>query len=191
MHTARTLTSFLRSAPARLWLATAAVALAAAFSHTAMAQAPEMAADLPGGMDHGGPGMGGHMRHGGDRHMERMLDVVNATPEQRAQIKQIMQTARSDMQAQREGGRALREQQMALLAAPTIDARALETLRQQMLARHDTTSKRMSQAMIDAANVLTPPQRKQLADMMAKRMSMMKRHAAERDALGMSGQAGK
>jgi periplasmic protein CpxP/Spy len=191
MLTARTFSPFALSAPARMWLATAALALAAGFSQTAMAQAPEMAADLHGGMDHGGRGMGDPMRHGGGRHMDRMLDVVNATPEQRAQIKQIMQTARTDMQAQREGGRGLREQQMALLAAPTIDARAVETLRQQMLARHDTASKRMSQAMIDAANVLTPPQRKQLADMMAKRMSMMKRHAAERDAVGMSGQAGK
>jgi periplasmic protein CpxP/Spy len=187
MTTARTRSSFpsfALSAPARLWLATAVLALGAAFSHTAMAQAPERVGDMHGSMDHGGPGMGGHMRHGGGHHMERMLDAVNATPEQRAQIKQIMQSAHTDMQAQRDGGRALREQQMALLAAPTIDARAVETLRQQMLARHDAGSKRMSQAMIDAANVLTPPQRKQLADMMAKRMSMMKRHAAERDALG-------
>jgi periplasmic protein CpxP/Spy len=183
MPAPRTFLSSFTSAPARVWLATAAVALAAAFSHTAMAQAPELPADGMGGMDHGGHRMG----HRGGQHMERMLDVVNATPEQRAQIKQIMQTARTDMQAQREGGRALREQQMALLAAPTIDARAVETLRQQMLARHDVASKRMSQAMIDAANVLTPPQRKQLADVMAKRMSMMKRHAAEREAMGAAG----
>jgi periplasmic protein CpxP/Spy len=186
MPTARTFLSFVSQAPARVWLATAAVALAAAFSQAAMAQSPELPADGLdglGGMEHGGRGM----HHRGGHPMERMLDAVNATPEQRAQIKQIMQTARTDMQAQRDGGRALREQQMALLAAPTIDARAVETLRQQMLARHDTASKRMSQAMIDAASVLTPTQRKQLADMMAKRMSMMKRHAAERDGLGQAG----
>jgi periplasmic protein CpxP/Spy len=190
MQTARprsSFSSFVRSAPTRVWLATAALALAAAFSHTAMAQAPEATADLQGGMDHGGRGIGGPMRPGGGHHMARMLDAVNATPEQRTQITQIMQAARSDMQAQREGGRALREQQMALLSAPTIDARAVETLRQQMMARHDVASKRMAQAMMDAANVLTPPQRKQLADLMAKRMSMMKRHAAERDALGAAG----
>jgi periplasmic protein CpxP/Spy len=183
MQTARTFSSFVRSAPARMWLATAALALAAAFSQTAMAQTPDVVADGLGGMDHAGHRMG----HRGGQHIERMLDAVNATPEQRAQIKQIMQTARSDMQAQRDSGRALREQQMALLAAPTIDARAVETLRQQMLARHDAASKRMSQAMIDAANVLTPTQRKQLSDLMAKRMSMMKRHAAERDALAPAG----
>jgi periplasmic protein CpxP/Spy len=190
MTSAQTFSSLAHKAPfrtsVRVWLVTAAVALAAAFSQTAMAQAPDGVDDMSAGMDHGGRGMHGmHGRSG--HHMERMLDAVSATPEQRAQIKQIMQSARSDMQAQREGGRALREQQMALLAAPTIDARAVETLRQQMLARHDVASKRMSQAMIEAATVLTPTQRKALADMMAKRMSMMKRHASERDALGQAG----
>ena len=36
--------------------------------------------------------------------------------------------------------------------------------RQQMLQLHDQASKRMTQAMVDVSRVLTPEQRKQIAD---------------------------
>jgi periplasmic protein CpxP/Spy len=163
------------------------VALAAGLSPTAMAQ-PETAPDaLHGGMHEAGmghrSGIGGMGGMGGMAHMGRMLDAVNATPEQRAQIKQIMEAAHTDLQAQRATGMALRQQSMALLAQTTIDARAVETVRQQMLAQHDTASKRMTQALVDAANVLTPPQRQTLAGLMAKRQAMMQRHMNERQSL--------
>ena len=181
--------------PLRLLGATLLVAVAASFAHTAMA----MPAD--GGWGHGrhgamgGPGMGmGMGEHGmggpgmggpgmGPGHaMNRMLDLVNATPEQRAQIQKIQQAAQADMQAQREAGRKLHEQQRALFAQPTVDERAVETLRQQMLAQHDQASKRMTQAMLEVNRVLTPEQRKTLADRMAQRSAMMERHRAERAA---------
>jgi Spy/CpxP family protein refolding chaperone len=114
---------------------------------------------------------------------DRALDRVNATPEQRAQIRQIMQSARTDLQAQKDAGRALREQARQLFTQPTVDARAAEALRQQMLAQHDQRSKRMMQAMIDASRVLSPEQRRQLADAMGKRREMMERHHRERRAL--------
>jgi Spy/CpxP family protein refolding chaperone len=72
---------------------------------------------------------------------------------------------------------------MALFTQPTVDARAVETLRQQMLAQHDQASKRMLQTMLDVSRVLTPEQRKTLADRMAQRRSMMDRHRTERDTL--------
>jgi periplasmic protein CpxP/Spy len=164
--------------PSRLLLATLTVVLAAGLSHTASAQPGEVGMGMGMGM-HGmqGGGPGGH-------HIERMLDAVNATPEQRTQIKQIMQAAHTDLQAQRTAGPSLHQQMQGLLAQTTIDARAVETLRQQMLAQHDVASKRMSQAMIDAANVLTPAQRQTLTGLMAKRQAMMQRHAAERANLG-------
>ena len=158
----------------RLLVATAAVALAGGLSQTAWA-AP-----------HDGPGMGmGMMGHGRDngRHMDRMLDSVNATPEQRAQIKQILQTAHADGAAQREAGRKLHQQSQALFAQPNVDARAVETMRQQMLAQHDQASKRMTQVMLDVSRVLTPEQRKTLADRMAQRRTMMERHRSERESM--------
>jgi Spy/CpxP family protein refolding chaperone len=112
-----------------------------------------------------------------------MLDAVNASAEQRTQIRQLAQTARAELRSQHEAGRKLHEQSQALFAQPTIDANQAEALRQQMMALHDKASKRMLQLMLDVSNVLTPEQRKMLADRMAQRHSMMERHRAERDAL--------
>lgn len=140
----------------------------------------------PGG--HRGAMMGGgdHGRHGGGMDMKwsgRMLDAVKATPEQRAQIQSIMEKARTDLQAQREAGKALRSQLMQAMAQPNIDANAVEQVRQRMLAQHDQVSKRRMQAMVDAARVLTPEQRRQMTELMAQRRSMMERHERERRAL--------
>lgn len=121
----------------------------------------------PGGAD--GPGMmGGHVEH--------MLDDVDATEAQRAQVKKIMESARADLKGQRETSRKLHEQGMALFTAPTIDANAIESLRQQEQAQREIESKRISAAMIEAARVLTPEQRAKLADKMNKRMARMAEH---------------
>jgi Spy/CpxP family protein refolding chaperone len=166
--------------PFRLTLATTVVALAGLASHAAFAApadgpmgGPGMHHGMSGGGMHGGMGMGG-------QHMGRMLDAVSATPDQRSQIKTIMDAAHKDMAAMHENGRKLHEQSQSLFTQPNIDARAAETLRQQMLAQHDAASKRMLQAMLDASKVLTPEQRKTLADKMAQRRGMMERHRAER-----------
>jgi len=69
---------------------------------------------------------------------------------------------------------------MELFAQPTIDANAVEALRQKMLAEHDRTSKRITQAMLDSSQVLTPQQRAQLAEKMKARRDMMQRQMRER-----------
>jgi len=146
---------------------------------------------MPGGPDAmwaQGPG-GGGPRHGGPEGrmfgggLMRMLDRVNATPQQRAQIEQILKAGAADRRAQFEAHRALREQGMALFAQPTVDAAAVEALRQKQLAMHDAATKRMMDTMIEISRVLTPEQRKQLADFMAQRREMMQRHQRERQNL--------
>ena len=144
-----------------------------------------LAFSAPGG-PHGagmGGGMGGPMMMGGGQHIERMLDAVNATADQRSQIKQITDAARADVKTIHQGARALREQMMQLFTQPTVDARAAEALRQQQLTIHDQVSKRMLQAMIDISRVLTPEQRQQLASKLQQRKAMMLRHQAERQSL--------
>lgn len=160
--------------PLRLLAATITVALAAGLAQTASAQPHEGRG--PGGP--GGPGMG---LMAAPHQMERLLDAVNASAEQRTQIRQIMKSAADDLRAQRDSGRKLHQDMQALFTQPTVDARAAEALRQQMLAQHDTASKRMLQAMLDASRVLSPEQRKTLADKMAQRRSMMERHRSERE----------
>jgi periplasmic protein CpxP/Spy len=136
------------------------------------------------GGHHGGPGMMGVPMQG--RMVERMLDSVNATAEQRSQIKQITERAAADRKAQFESGRALREQGRQLFTQPVVDANAAEALRQQMLQQHDQASRRMMQTMLEVSRVLTPEQRKQLADRMAQRSERMHHQMRERQ----SGAAG-
>ena len=73
------------------------------------------------------------------------------------------------MKSQFDAGRALRDKQMAVLTAPTVDAAAAESVRQQMLAQHDAMSKQMTQTMVAVANVLTPEQRAKFAERMKQR----------------------
>jgi periplasmic protein CpxP/Spy len=143
----------------------------------------------PGGFGmHGGPGAG--MMHDGPgigmmqgRMGERMLDIVNATPEQRTQIKQIIDRNVADRQAQRAAHIALRDQARQLFTQPTVDTAAAEQLRQQMLQQHDQASRRMMQSMLEVSRILTPEQRKQMADHMAQRGEMTRRHMQERQQL--------
>lgn len=112
-----------------------------------------------------GPGPEGMPAFG---HIGHMLKSVDATDAQRTQIKAIFEQARKDLATTHTAERDLHKQQMTLLTAPTIDPIAIENLRVQMSANHEVVSKRMSQAMIDVANVLTPDQRAKLATQMAK-----------------------
>jgi periplasmic protein CpxP/Spy len=141
-------------------------------------------ASPPPGMD--GPGMG-RMHHGGGmdgmmfggspdrmgRMIDRMLDGLNASDAQRAQIKQIAAAAGADLKAQAQAGRALRERSMQAFTAPNVDAAAVEQVRQQMLQQHDQMSRRMTQAMLDVARVLTPEQRAKIGERMRDRQARM------------------
>ena len=131
------------------------------------------------GMGHGGAGMGA-----GDGMMsERMLAAAGASAEQKAKVRDILKAAHEDQLKQRAGGLELRQQMMALMSAPQIDAAAAEGLRQKMEARHDAASKRHLQAMLDVGAVLTPEQRQRLAESMKTRRDMMDRHHRERQAI--------
>ncbi|MFZ4649656.1 MAG: Spy/CpxP family protein refolding chaperone [Rubrivivax sp.] len=168
-----------------------AVVLAASLALPAMAQQGPGGPGGPGGM-RGGPRMhdGGGMHHGpheggrgGMGMSPRMLDAIKATPEQRNQIRQIMDAARKDMQGQRQARQALKAEASQIFSQPNVDAAAAEALRQKMLAQHDQMSKRRMQAMVEVAKVLTPEQRRQLADLRKRGNEMRERHRKEREAL--------
>jgi Spy/CpxP family protein refolding chaperone len=128
-----------------------------------------------------GLGFGG--RHGGgweqmdpeamSKRIEAMvayrLADIDATPEQKAKIASIMQGAANDLSSLRGQGRELRRQSVELLTAPSIDRAQLEALRVQQSQLHETVSRRMLQAIADAAEVLTPEQRAQVAEKMHRR----------------------
>jgi periplasmic protein CpxP/Spy len=168
-------------------LAASLLAVVGTVAVSAWAQAPEGGGHPPmHGMHraHGGGFMGPGLFMGSPEHVgravDRMLDGLNATDAQRSQIKQIALAAAADLKAQHDANRGQHEQGLALFTAPVIDARAVEALRQQRLAQHDQASKRVSQALIDVANVLTPEQRVKLAERFKQREQRMKDHLQRR-----------
>lgn len=125
----------------------------------------------------GGEAMGRHvmevgMRHGGHfagRGLSRALDAVDATAEQEERIWAIVDGARAELRPMMREFRDTREAVMELMAAPTIDRAAAETLRAGRIAAIDEASRKMTAAMLDAAEVLTPEQRAELARHLGER----------------------
>lgn len=169
------------SRPARVLALTVMLSALGGMVQTTHA-APGMMGAGQGGMHAAGAGPG-ERGLGNARMLDRMLDSVNATAEQRAQIKPIAALAQTDLRAWHEQGAKLHQQSQALFTKPTVDAGAAEALRFQMSALHDLGSKRRLQMMMDISRVLTPEQRQKLAERMNQRRTMMERHRSEREAL--------
>jgi protein CpxP len=123
-------------------------------------------------------GMGG-MRHGSmdptemaehlQVHVAHVLDEVDATPEQKAQVKDIVAAATKDLEALHQQNGGIHKELHEIFTAPVIDRARLETVRAAHMQALDAASKRCATALADAAEVLTPEQRKSLGEKMAKR----------------------
>jgi protein CpxP len=127
------------------------------------------------GPDMGGAGtrlFGGPPEHVA-RRMDHLLDGLGATDVQRSQIKQIALGAATDLRVEVGRGRLVRERGMQIFSAPVVDASAAESLRQETLAQQDQASKRVLQAMLDIAKVLTPEQRAKIGDRLRQRQAIM------------------
>jgi periplasmic protein CpxP/Spy len=111
-----------------------------------------------------------------DGRIGRMIGDVGGTPEQKERIVAIAKAALAELRPMREQMRQARRQGLELLAAPVIDRRALEQLRTAQVQSADALSRRMMQAMADAAEVLTPEQRAKVAERMKRRMDHRWRH---------------
>jgi Spy/CpxP family protein refolding chaperone len=106
-----------------------------------------------------------------DTFLERRIErrVKDATPEQKARLKEIARAALADLKPLREQARASHQQMHALLTQPNIDRNALERARAQHVQQMDQISQRMMAALADAAQVLTPEQRVRVAEAMKAR----------------------
>jgi protein CpxP len=118
------------------------------------------------------------MRHGpmdpatAEKRIDRMVEriVPDASAEQKAKISGIFKAAAKDMRPLREQHRAAHQQAIKILSQPTIDRAALERVRVNQMRLADQMSKRMTQAMTDAAEVLTPAQRAKAAERFRQHM---------------------
>ncbi len=101
-----------------------------------------------------------------DRMIRHLAVEVDATTEQQEKLRSIVKSAVKDVLPMRQKFVNARKQARNLLTSPTIDRTAIEKLRSEQIGTADAISKRLVQAVTDAAEVLTPEQRNKLADFM-------------------------
>ena len=104
-----------------------------------------------------------------ERGMKHFAIEAEATPDQTQKLTAIAKAAAKDLLPLREKVGDARKQAMALMTQPAIDRAQIEKLRAEQIGHMDVLSKRLSQALADAAEVLTPEQRKKLADRVEER----------------------
>jgi len=109
-----------------------------------------------------GEGDGAGMHERMQARMDRILTDAGATDAQKAQVKSIWANLGPQLKAARQQHMQLRQQIGQALAAPTIDTNAIEKLRQQSLQAIDSSSKLLTQGMVQTAQVLTPDQRQKV-----------------------------
>lgn len=105
-----------------------------------------------------------------DWRIGRLVKDVGGTPQQKDRLVAIATATLAELRPLREQMRAARKRGMELLAAPTVDRAALEQLRAAQMQAADTRSRKLVQAMIEAAEVLTPEQRAKAAQRLQSRM---------------------
>lgn len=122
----------------------------------------------------GGPGGWGHHRMHGEmtpdrakEHVARIIDRfgrhIDATDEQKQKLTAIGTALATDMLPLHQKMHETRKRGIELLRQPTVDRAAVEAFRAEQIAAADTASKRLTQALTDAAEVLTPEQRAKIA----------------------------
>jgi Spy/CpxP family protein refolding chaperone len=99
-----------------------------------------------------------------DRITKHMAIELDATSDQQAKLAGIAKAAVGDLRPLREQAQAARARALTLLTAPSIDRSAIDQLRAEQIALAETASKRIAQALADASDVLTPEQRRRVAD---------------------------
>ncbi|MBK8016609.1 MAG: Spy/CpxP family protein refolding chaperone [Betaproteobacteria bacterium] len=100
--------------------------------------------------------------------VDRALSRVNATDEQRVKVKTIMKEGMADIVSMRETHVANRETMLLSLAGETVDRDRLEAARRSEIEIAERASVRMARMLADAAEVLTPEQRRSLVDVLRR-----------------------
>jgi Spy/CpxP family protein refolding chaperone len=94
-----------------------------------------------------------------EKRVDKALGSTDATTDQKKKVSEILQAAFKDMKGfhgQRVENRKAME---AAMQAPTIDAARIEQIRAEQMKIADASSKRFTQALVDAGNVLNASQR--------------------------------
>jgi periplasmic protein CpxP/Spy len=128
------------------------------------------------GMWHGRGFMGGRLdpafiEQRADRMTRHLAVEIDATADQQEKLRALVRSTLRDLMPLREKTFDGRERVRALLTQPTIDRAAIEAFRAEKVALAEQFSTRVAKALGDAAEILTPEQRRLIADHMADRSS--------------------
>jgi protein CpxP len=103
-----------------------------------------------------------------DRAVRHLAIEIDASNDQQDKLRGIVRGLVQDLLPMREKAMAARERGRTLLTQPSIDRAAIEALRAEQMALADGASRRLAQALGDAADVLTPEQRRKLDERLAE-----------------------
>ena len=94
-----------------------------------------------------------------EKRVDKALGSTDATADQKKKVTDILQTAFKDMKGFHNQRVENRKAMEAAMQAPTIDAAKIEQIRGEQMKIADASSKRFTQALVDAGNVLNASQR--------------------------------
>lgn len=130
-----------------------------------------------------GPAMHVAMNTGGgmgmgfaERRFERMMSEIGASAEQADRLRDIFESVHEDLMPERSDFHSFREELASLIASPRIDRAAAERLRAERVEAIDRASRRLTDAVLEAAEVLTPEQRVALVEKFEERRWHGRRH---------------
>ena len=153
--------------PRRRWLLLATLTLTAALTGVAASRAVSQHY-WHGSSFMGAPFDPARAEDRADRAVRHLAVEIDASNEQQEKLRGIVKGLVQDLLPMREKNLVARQRGRTLLTQPSIDRAAIEALRAEQLVLADAASKRLTQALGDAAEVLTPEQRRRLDERLAE-----------------------
>ena len=112
----------------------------------------------------GGPLDPAQIEDRADRIVRHVAIEIDATTDQQDKLRVLVKGVVKDLVPMRDRAQAARMRARDLLTQQNIDRAEIERFRTEQVALADAFSKRVAQALGEAAEILTPEQRRKLAD---------------------------